>query len=190
MKTPDCLETIGTITIPATASPFVASEGFFRLLAETFCPFLLEKRIETDMYIIGEEFWLEFLRHPCKVEPSFAGSLLRFGEINYKALMKIEESDRDVLQMLGGESFAVTSLTELCFLMTEQLYGNKGVLLIRGSGSWNSFLIRNSAQILRHVTIIFYENDQWSGWEVSVRRVDRNVMVSGGRFFTRNPTTP
>ena len=159
------LELVGTTKIPATAGRFVVSEKFVRDTSQN---------APVKIGFIGSNFSKWFFG---KVEEPQEETELRY--------QKLRKSSRDIpiINELGGEEKAETSLTEIYAIMDRQKSGEKGVLLTDGHA--NIFYARDINGILRAVDVFW---DDWRGlWHVRADGVGSPDGWSGGsRVFSRN----
>lgn len=121
---------------------------------------------------LGDNFKKNFLD---KVEEVVAETTL-----NYH---KLKKSSRDILIIneLGGEDKAETTLAEMFFQMKKQASGESGVLLTNDYA--NIFYIRDINGVLWAV------NCNWNddGWNVNANSVENpNDWNAGNQVFSRN----
>ena len=131
------MEMVGTVAIPATTEPFVASEHC--VLGGD------PKKITWLSDLFREWFW-------GKIEPPMAKTELRYAKLTKNSV------DGPIMDELGGVK--ETTLAEIYALMKRQPNGEQGVLLTNG---WaNIFYIRDQKSVLRTV----YVSGHGDGWSV------------------------
>lgn len=161
----DLLELVGTVTLPATTERFVASKKF-----------VVGKGPDARVKIcgLGSNFENWFLN---KVEESIGETTLCF--------QRLRKASRDtpIINELGGEEKAETTLTEIYALMERQKNGEKGILLTNGNA--NIFYAPDINGVLRAVFVDWYG---WGGgWSVSACGVEGPGRWLGGlQVFSRN----
>jgi len=89
--------------------------------------------------------------------------------------------DHEIIEALGGETRAETSLAELWYLMTLQGRGQEGVLLV--NGYVNIFYVRDAEGVLRAVDV----NYDASEWSVNASEIVDGSWLSERRVFARQP---
>lgn len=100
--------------------------------------------------------------------------------LRYQTLSK-ESLDGPIIDALGGEAKAETSLAEIHCLLEEQANGEVGALLTDGDA--NIFYVRDSSLVLR----VVYVSNFGDGWEVGAGSVDDpNEWDAGDRVFSRD----
>ncbi|MDR3582392.1 MAG: hypothetical protein P4L67_03930 [Candidatus Pacebacteria bacterium] len=110
-----------------------------------------------------------------KTESSFAASSLAYGKLSRVSV------DGLIIEFLGGEEKAETTLAEVFALMAVQPNGEEGALLT--SGRANIFYVRDVAGALRAVSVL-WDGD---GWDVGATAVTNpNTWSAGDRVFSRN----
>ena len=140
------LEFVGTITIPATTEKFVAKNKF---IVNT------EYNTLVRISYLSEKFIKFFLSSEGKVEDPIIKHTLHYAKLSKASV------DGSIIEELGGEAKAETTLFEMFSLMEEQGCGEDGVLL--NNSCVNIFYIRDYfAGVLRTVYV------QWivDGWRV------------------------
>ncbi len=158
---------VGTTSLAATTTPFVARDRF---VVNT------GKKAPVKISYLGDNFKSWFLG---KEEQPFAGSTLKYGKLSRYSV------DGPILAELGGETAAETTLTELFALMEAQKNGESGPLLTNGYA--NIFYVRDAAGGLRAV----YANWNDDGWRVgAVSILYPNDWYDGHRFFSRDSRLP
>jgi hypothetical protein len=152
---------IATVFISPTTKKFVAKDNF---------KVDISGNAKVKISGLGEGFVSFFLE---KIEDPFFGSTV-YGR-------KLEEKlyDGQILQALGGDKKAETTLTELYAAMAAQPNGEIGSLLNNGWG--NIFYIKDINDRLRPVNV-FWENN---GWYVHARDLGPKLFA-GCRVFSRN----
>jgi hypothetical protein len=135
------------VIIPAAAKPFVANNHF---IVNT------KKNAPVKISNLGGTFSAWFLG---KSEVAFTGSTLRYGKLSRYSV------DGPVIQGLGGEEKAETTLMELFSIMEKQRNGEAGPLLTDGYA--NIFYIKDVSGDLRAVCA------RWrgDGWNVLARQI-------------------
>lgn len=155
------LEPVGTITVPATTSKFVAREKFVRDTG---------RKAKVKIIFLGGNFSSWFLD---KTEDPMVEQALRYHKLRKSSV------DRPIIAELGDK--AETTLAEMFSLMEMQKNGESGVLLNNG---WaNIFYVKDINEVLRTV-LVYWDDD---GWDVRARGVGDPGAWSGGfRVFSRN----
>jgi hypothetical protein len=129
---------VGTTTVPGTTTLFVARDRF---VLNT------KKGAPVKISYLRDNFKSWFLR---KEEQPSGGSTLKYGKLSrYSA-------DGPILNELGGEAEAETTLTELFSLMQAQKDGGNGPLLTNGYA--NIFYIKDTSGVLRAVNAYWNDN--------------------------------
>lgn len=164
-KPPDLLELVSTVVIPATIGNLVAKEKF-----------VINTKHNAPVKIshLGDNFRGWFLKGDSKTEDPISEQTLRY------AKLRKASADASIIAELGGEEKSETTLFEMFSLMEKQKHGEDGVLPNNG---WSIFYIRDSAGVLRAVSVYWYGG----GWSVradSVECPDRWHI--GYRVFSRN----
>jgi hypothetical protein len=157
------LDFIGTTTTSATTEKFVAKEKF------------VKDSKEVKFFGIWNNFTELFLAGHGKIEDPIGSQELRYGNLTKNSV------DRPIIEELGGEAKAETTLSELCDLLKKQAKGEEGDLLTNGYA--NIFYIKDTSGVLRAV-YVFWDVD---GWLVNVNSVvPSREWLAGGRVFSRN----
>jgi len=157
------LDMIGTITTSTTTEPFIAKEKFVR------------GSKEIKFYGFGDNFTKWFLDGAGKVEGPQDGRELRYGDLTKPS------TDGPIIEEIGGEAKAETTLSELYDLLQKQSRGEGGVLLTNGHS--NIFYVPDTSVVLRAVDV------DWGGggWYVVADPVgDPDGWVAGSRVFSGN----
>ncbi len=157
------LEFIGTVTVAATTTLFIAKDHF---VVNT------KKNAPVKISYLGDNFKAQFLG---KEEQPFAGSTLNYGKLSRSSV------DGPIIAALGGEEKAETTLTELFSLMEAQKNGEDGLLLTNGYA--NIFYIKDVTGVLCAVSA------GWGGdgWSVSAIVVtDPCEWLGGLQVFSCN----
>ena len=157
---------VATVSVVATTVPFDAAEKF-----------VVNTKADTKVKISG--LWSNFETHFLgKVEPAFGGS-----ELNVQKLLE-KSLDKPIIDELGGEAKAETSLTEMFALMEKQGHGQEGTLLTNG---WsNIFYIRDVNDVLWAVSC------HWSdgGWDCGANSALFPVgWLAARQVISRNSVT-
>lgn len=132
---------------------------------------------EVKFYEIWEYFAKRFLAGNGKIEEPLNGQELRYGNLTKSSV------DGPIIEELGGEAKAETTLTELWDLLKKQANGEEGDLMT-GDCS-NIFYIRDITGALISVRL------DWGGggWEVYADRIDApESWPAGTRIFSRHST--
>ncbi len=157
------LKFIGTVAVPATAEKFVAKEHFVKDTSE-------KARVKISFF--GGNFAKWFLG---KVEFPLIASTL-----SYHRLMK-SSIDSLIINKLGGETKAETTLAEMFALMEKQANGKSGALLTNDYA--NIFYICDIKGVLRAVRC-YWDDD---GWSVAAYEIDDSTeWNSASKVFSRN----
>lgn len=157
------LNWLGTATTSATTEKFVAKDKFHK------------DSKEVKFYGIWDNFANWFLADNGKIEEPLGKQALRYGNLNKDSV------DGPIIEELGGEVKAETTLTELYELLKKQLYGERGDLLTDSYA--NIFYIKDAGGVLRAVYVLWYG----VGWFVYARSVEfPDGWCAGRRVFARN----
>jgi len=157
------LDPIGTLIIAPTTKPFVAYDHFAVNTGS---------KAKVKIAYLDGGFQNGFIS---KIEGPFGGSTLRFGK-NKKSSV-----DYSLINELGGEDGAETTLTELWGALLKQPHGKKGSLLTNGYA--NIFYIRSKNGVLRAVGA--HWND--GGWNFCACPIEGPGEWSAGYLiFSRN----
>ncbi|MFA5993588.1 MAG: hypothetical protein WC823_01360 [Parcubacteria group bacterium] len=163
-KTPNIIEFIGTITVPARTERFVARDHFIVDMS---------KKAKVKISYLGDNFSNNFLG---KIEEPIAESTLRYGKLLRRSV------DKPIINDLGGEANAETTLSEMFGCMELQPTGKKGALLTNGYA--NIFYIRDDKGVLWAVLCSWLD----AGWCVDAGSVEGADEWGGGsQVFSRNP---
>jgi hypothetical protein len=157
------LDMLGTTTTSATTVKFIAKDKFRK------------DSKEVKFYGIWDNFTNWFLAGNGKIEEPLGEQELRYGNLTKDSV------DGPIIQELGGEAKAETTLTELYELLKKQTNGEDGDLLTNGCA--NIFYIRDTSGVLRAVCV------SWRvvGWFVNACSVEHpDVWDAGLRVFSRN----
>jgi hypothetical protein len=162
----DLLELVSTIVIPATTGKLVAKEKF---VINT------KRNASVKISYLGDNFTAWFLNGDGKTEDPITEQTLRYAKLRKASV------DGPIIEELGGEAKAETTLSEMFSLMEKQKHGEDGVLLNNG---WaNLFYIKDSAGVLRAV-LVYWLGD---GWDVTASSVeDPCRWYDGIQVFSRN----
>ena len=158
---------IAARTVPATTEKFVAQDKF---KVDT------GKEAKVKISYLEDDFKREFLG---KVEGPFAGSIICGRKLEKKSV------DGPILQELGGNETAETTLTEMYAAMAAQPNGEDGCLL--NNGRANIFYIKKFTGTLRAVRVYWLG----VGWFVRASSVENPLEWGAGfRVFSRNSLVP
>ena len=154
------------VSVAATKESFFAAE---KLVVNT------EQDAKVKISGLWGNFETNFLG---KVEPAFGGSELKVHKLLEKAL------DKPIIEELGGEAKAETTLTEMFSLMKVQGHGQEGPLLTNG---WaNIFYIRDVNGVLWAVGCYWFG----LGWFCDAYSVDRpDDWLADNQVVSRNSAT-
>lgn len=157
------LNFVGTVTIPATTVNFVALDKF---VINT------EREAPVKIYCSGDNFKKRFLN---KTEEHIRETILRYYDLNEKS------RDIPIINELGGEDVAETTLTPLFTLIERQGNGENGVLLTNGYA--NIFYVRDDEGVLWAVGADWHAY----GWYVDASSIGNpNDWDAGNRVFSCN----
>ncbi|MFA5109391.1 MAG: hypothetical protein WC458_02520 [Patescibacteria group bacterium] len=158
---------VATFSVSSTTEKFVAKDKF---KVDT------GKKAKVKISYLGDNFKEWFLG---KTEDPFAGSTI------YGRKLEKNSVDGPILQELGGNEAAETTLTEIYAAMEAQSNGENGDSLING---WvNIFYIKDVNGTLRAVSVR-WGGDGWGVFAGSVGGPDE--WLAGGRVFSRNSLAP
>ena len=141
------LNWLGTTTTSATTEKFVAKEKF------------VKDSKEVKFYGILDNFTNWFLADDGKIEDPISEQMLRYGNLTTSSV------DGLIIEELGGEAKAETTLSELYDLLKKQAKGEAGDLLTNGYA--NIFYIKDTSSVLRAV-FVFSRGDGWLVYAFSV----------------------
>ena len=157
------LNWLGTTTTSATTEKFVSKDKFFK------------DSKEVKFYGIWDNFTNWFLADDGKTEEPISEQTLRYGNLTKNSV------DGPIIEELGGEAKAETTLSDLYDLLKKQSKGEDGDLLTNGRA--NIFYIKDACSVLRAVGVYWYD----SGWRVGADSVESpGEWGAGGRVFSRN----
>jgi hypothetical protein len=168
------LRFVGTVDVPATSGRFVAREKFV-IGVGSDAPILIAE--------FNDNFTEWFLAGSGKIEESNASQILHYAEP-----LEGYTDGRDIVNEIGGEEQAETTLTALHLLMARQSRCENGVLLNNGSASF--FFIRDQSGQLRRVVMYGdrYRVGTPVGWWVYAHPVDgKSNWGTGNRYFYKKP---
>lgn len=155
------LESLGTLTLPATTGQFVARKKF---VVDT------SREAAVKISYLGDNFKAWFLD---KIEGPAAETILRYAKLLRSSV------DGPILAELGET--AETTLGQLFWLMEQQ--PNCEGSTIQSDGRANIFYILDATTLLRAV-FVFWDGD---GWFVDANSVSFPIAWRGGsRVFSRN----
>ncbi|MFH0891533.1 MAG: hypothetical protein V1867_02005 [Candidatus Falkowbacteria bacterium] len=157
------LDPIGTLIIAPTTKLFVARDHFVENTGS---------KAKVKIAYLDGGFQNGFIG---KTEGPFGGSELRYGKLRRSSI------DIPIINELGGEDKAETTLTELWGALLKQPHGEKGSL--HTNGYVNIFYIRNKSGVLRAV----YTNWRNDGWNLYANSIeDTRVWHAGHLAFFSN----
>jgi hypothetical protein len=152
-----------TTKTSATTEKFVAKDKFRK-----------DSR-EVKFRGIWNSFASWFLAGNGKIEEPIGEQELRYGNLTKDSV------DGPIIQELGGEAKAETTLTELYELLKKQANREDSDLLTNGYA--NIFYIRDTSGVLRAVFVLW----RVAGWCVGARSVENpDDWCAGNRVFSRN----
>lgn len=164
--TPSILELVSTVRVAATTSKFVAKDKF---VVNT------KRNAPVKISAVWDNFTAWFLSGNGKTEDLITEQTLRYHKLRQASV------DGPIIQELGGEAKAETTLTEMFSLMEKQKNGEDGVLL--NNGYANIFYIRDQNGVLCAVFVLW----RGAGWYVRAGGVTRPFRWDAGyRVFSRN----
>lgn len=167
------LSLVGTTTIRATTTPFVAKEKF--VVTDGFLS-LAEHDESVKICALGEYFEASYLG---KVEEPIDDTVVQ----RYQQSMGHPWVHAPIVDELGGEAAAETTLTELFSLMEKQPNGEKGVLFT--SGAPNFFYVRDLEGTLNAICAYWD-----SPWVVGASALDYKQYFSVAQIFKRKALVP
>jgi len=157
------LDMVGIVKTTTTTEKFFAKDKFRK------------DSKEVKFYGIWDNFQEWFLGEDGKVEEPIEEQELRYGNLI------IGSVDGPIIEELGGEVKAETTLSELYELLKKQANGKEGDLLT--NGYVNIFYIKDKCGDLRAVSAYCYDD----GWDVYAYSVeDPHEWGAGNRVFSRN----
>ena len=160
------LELVSTVGVAATTSKLVAKEKF---VVNT------KRNAPVKISYLGDNFTAWFLNGDGKTEDPISEQTLRYHKLRKSSV------DGPIIEELGGEAKAETTLSEMFSLMEKQKHGEDGVLL--NNGYANIFYIRDNAGVLRAVDVDWFG----VGWFVHAISVEFPYgWFDGGQVFSRN----
>jgi len=157
--TKSLLELVSTTVVKATTKSFIAKEKFVRDVST---------KAKVKISGLGGNFTTWFLDGNSKVETPITETSIHM----YR--LKKASVDSLIIEELGGETKAETTLTVIYSMMKKQPRGKKGLLLTDG---WaNIFYVRDQNGVVRAVSV------DWNGdgWHVFGCRTDYTVAWGGG----------
>lgn len=153
---------LGTTKTTATTKKFIAKDKFKLKRNGGICSFF------------GVDLQSWFFTSKGKIENPLKEQELRFGELTTGVVHRL------IIEELGGEAKAETTLTEMFDQMSKQSKGEEGNLL---TNNWaNIFYIRDINGVLRAV-LVHWEND-WCIMAYSIEQQDS--LYDEVRVFSRN----
>lgn len=164
--TPSILELVSTVVVAATTSEFIARDRF---VVNT------KRNAPVKISEVWDNFTAWFLSGTGKIEDPISEQTLRYHKLRQASV------DGPIIQELGGEAKAETTLSEMFSLMEKQKNGEDGVLLNNG---WaNIFCVRDHNGVLRAVDVCWDSG----GWLVDAYEVVfPRKWYAGFRVFSRN----
>lgn len=157
------LEFLGAVTIPARTERFFAKEKFV-VNAKPTAPVKIGFISDTFTQWFGG-----------KIEDPMTQQALRCAKLRKSSV------DRPIIEELGGEKKAETTLAEVYALTEQQPNGEDGILLTNGYA--NIFYVRDVSGVLRAVRVHW----RGDGWYVHANLVDDLSEWHGGnQVFSRN----
>jgi len=160
------LQFVGMVVIPATTAKFVAKDKF---MINT------NRNASVKISYLGDNFTARFLCGDGKIEDPISKQILRYAKLSKAS------GDGSIIEELGGEAKAETTLSEMFSLMEKQGKGEDGALL--NNGYANLFCIKDGTGVLRAV-YVHWRCDGWSVGADSVGGMHR--LNDGDRVFFRN----
>lgn len=158
------LKFLGSIVVPARIGQFVARDHF---IVNT------SKKAKMKISYFGDRFSDKFLG---KIEEPIAESTLYYGKLLRKLV------DTPIINELGGEANAETTLSEMFGCMESQPSGEDGALLINGYA--NIFYIRDHNGVLWEVDCYWFDG----GWCVGADSIeDTYEWDIDNQIFSHNP---
>ena len=157
------LHFLGTVTILATTTKFIARDKF-----------VVNTDDDASVKISG--FWGSFREWFLdKVEDPIAEQTLRYAKLRKASV------DGPIVDELGGKEKAETTLAEIYDLMAKQGKGQKGVLLTNGYA--NIFYVKDVNGVLRAVSVHWYDG----GWLLYASALERPFgWLAGSQAFSRS----
>jgi hypothetical protein len=163
IKLPPLIKWLGTTKTSATTEKFVAKDKFCK------------DSKEVKFHEIWINFISWFLADNSKIKEPISEQELRYGNLTKYS------RDGSIINELGGEAKAETTLTELWDQLKKHANGEKNDLLTNRYA--NIFYIRDTSDALRAVSVIWGD----FGWRVVASSVKRPVVWDAGcRVFARN----
>jgi hypothetical protein len=164
--TPSILELVSTIVVNATTGKFLAKERF---VINT------KHNAPVKINYLGYNFMAWFLNGDGKTEDPITEKILRYDKLCKASV------DGPIIEELGGEAKAETTLSEMFSLMEKHKRGEDGVLLKNGYA--NIFYIKDQNGVLR--TVYVYWDD--GGWLVGAASFEDTSRWRGGdQVFSSN----
>ena len=159
------LDMIGIVKTSATSEKFVAKDKFKLKKDGGICSYL------------GDNFLSWFLTGEGKVEDAIPEGELRYGKLTKGSV------DGPIIEELGGEAKAETTLTEVFDLVSKQSDGQEKEDGLLTNGWANIFYVQDTAGVLRAV----YVGWLGAGWLVDAYSVERPYAWGDGcQVFSRN----
>lgn len=159
------LEFVGTVSVPATTSKFVAHDNFKLKQDGGICSHL------------DENFKSWFLEGDGKTKDPISEQTLRYHKLRKSSV------DGPIIAELGGEEKSETTLTEMFSLMEKQKNGEDGVLL--NNGYANIFYIKDISGVLRTVDVYWFDDS----WDVSADAIEYpDGWFASYQVFSRKPS--
>lgn len=157
------LDILGTVKTLATTEKFVAKQKF------------VKDSKEIKFYGIWDNFTAWFLPGDGKIEEHVGEQMLSYGNLTKGSV------DGPIIEELGGEAKAETTLSAIYGLLLKQPKGEEGALLTNGYA--NIFYVRDTSGVLRAVHV-GWDDDGWGVGAYSVENAGE--WFAGYRVFSAN----
>ncbi len=154
---------ISNFPVVATTNKFIVKDNFVVNTKDSAV---------VRIFCIGKKFKDWFIN---KIEDPFTASIICGRDLTKDSI------DEPILNELGGQEKAETSLTEIFVMMKNQANGSAGNLLTNGYS--NIFYVRDIDNVLRAVGV-FWDGFGWYVCAYSVESSDE--WCAGSRVFSRN----
>jgi hypothetical protein len=164
---PKLLRFLGTTTVPARVTLFITRDHF---------KVAMGKKDRLKISFVGENFTNWFLAGAGKVEAPAVAHELAYHELTKRSL------DQPIVDELGGETPAESTLADIWAKMAAQGNGEEGDLLTKNYAA-SIFYVRDAAVGLRVVNV----NWNGDGWNVAANPVScPGEWRVGSRVFASN----